>query len=339
MGSAIRFKNTRVPRQKGEQARLKVVSGPDAGAVFVLVGTSATIGRGEENDAVILDLKASRKHAEFALGAGGWEVRDAGSANGILHNGKKTAGGFLKTGDTVSMGETTLEFMASDNATMMLVAPPKSLAEIGAERSAFEAQRKSVLDLARIGGVAVAGAPGKAASGFDAKNILKNRKVQLALVGLVAAFLLLGDDGPQKKPGAGPKDDKKDARDLASFLPDAVSSAVAKPAEMFFRAGFREYRERNYLRAKVNFETVLQMDPGHRLAMLYLENCDKGIKDEVKLHQDRAKKDLMSGKLKTSKAHYESIMRLLYRDQTNPSFIEARDQLDKISKIMAGGDA
>src|SRR4051794_5511213 len=109
MGNAVRFKQTNVPRQQGEQARLKVVQGPDYGAIYVLVAGRATIGRGEDNDVLISDLKASRLHAEFTLTQVGWLVRDKGSANGIMFNGKATREAKLKTGDTITLGETTLE--------------------------------------------------------------------------------------------------------------------------------------------------------------------------------------------------------------------------------------
>ena len=46
MPNAIRFKQTQVSRQNGELARLKVVQGPDYGAVYVICGARATIGRG-----------------------------------------------------------------------------------------------------------------------------------------------------------------------------------------------------------------------------------------------------------------------------------------------------
>ena len=58
MSTALKFKSTTVPRQNNEQSRFKVVKGPDYGSVFVITGQTATIGRGEENDVVISDLKA-----------------------------------------------------------------------------------------------------------------------------------------------------------------------------------------------------------------------------------------------------------------------------------------
>ena len=48
MPNAVRFKQLSLERQKGELARFKVVQGPDYGAIYVITGTKALIGRGEE---------------------------------------------------------------------------------------------------------------------------------------------------------------------------------------------------------------------------------------------------------------------------------------------------
>jgi pSer/pThr/pTyr-binding forkhead associated (FHA) protein len=325
MGAAVRFKQLSVPRQPGEQGRLKVLQGPDYGAVFVLTGAKMTLGRGEENDVMLSDLKASRKHAEISLGAQGWQVRDLGSANGLLHNGKVTRDAKLSTGDTLTFGETTLEFLTPDAGTLMLVAPPRSGAELQAEHAALDAQKKKVRSM---------GADARPAAGGKDKTLL-----YVAVAG-AAAFLLLSGD-PEPKPKATKKKGAT-TEDLSKYLPGAgaVDPVTERTAEQFFKAGFREYLAGNYLRAKTQFETVLQMAPGHTLATLYLENADASIKEEVKFHIDQGKISMESGKLKEAKAHYEAVLRILFRDQSNPSVAEAKDQLEKvIQKLGRAGTA
>ncbi len=332
MPSALKFKyNANVPRQQGEMGRLKVVQGPDYGAIYVIVGNKASIGRGEDNDAVISDLKASRRHAEFQLLATGWTVRDIGSANGIVVNGKQTRSSPIKLGDTVTLGETTLEFITADAATMMLVAPPRSMTDIKSQQEALARQQKNVKALGLFGSSdGAGGAPGQG-------GLLKNKKVLIGVAALVA-FMLLGDPEPAKVPPK-KKDDRKDARDLASFLPKGDDLAGGRPAQMFFKAGFREFRERNYLRAKTQFETVLQMAPGHVQATKYLDEANKAIEDEVKFHLERGKKTFEAGKLKAARGHFEQVQRLLFRDQSNPGFLESKDQLEKVIKELKGEGA
>jgi outer membrane protein assembly factor BamD (BamD/ComL family) len=132
--------------------------------------------------------------------------------------------------------------------------------------------------------------------------------------------------------------DIQSTEDLRRYLPGATDQVTSKMVEQFFRTGFREYTAGNYLRAKVQFETVLQMSPGHPLATLYFQNCERDIKTEVESHLVRGKRSLDSGKLKDAKGHYESVLRMLFRDQANPAYAEAKEQLEKTIKQMEGED-
>ncbi len=319
MGTALRFKNTGVPRQQGELARLKVIQGPDQGAVYILLNNKSTIGRGEENDIIISDLKASRIHAELIGDAAGWRVVDKKSANGILHNGKVTREAKVKLGDAVTIGETTLEFTTSDVGTQMLVAPPRSVSQILGEQK-FLKQYQDKMSAMGFGGTAV---PGEAP-----KN---NRLIFIVpILGLIY-ILLSGDDKPKTN-----KSNKSDpnVNDLANFLP---STDFNKAAETLFKDGFREFRAGNFNRAKTQFETVLQISPTHALAALYLQNCDKSIEGEIGFHLEHGKKSLNAGKLKDARAHFERVKRLLYRDQSNAHYIEAQDLLNQTNKLIDGG--
>jgi pSer/pThr/pTyr-binding forkhead associated (FHA) protein len=323
MGAALRFKNADIPRQASEKARLKIIEGPDLGATYVVQGAAATIGRGEDCDIVISDLKASRKHAELVLVGEQWNVRDLGSANGIKYNGRATRASVIKSGDTFSLGATTVEFMSPEAGTMLLRALPRSIDQVEADQAALEAQRKRVRSLAEVGSIK-SKAPSvgpTAAPKAPPKNLLLIGAA--AIVGYV--LLTSGDKPAVMKRNAGKKD-------LAQFLPSNDNATVNHSAEMFLKSGFREYREKNYLRARTQFETALQIDPTNSLAQRYLQNCNQAIDDEVKFELDRGKKADESGSVKEARLHYEAVLRLLYRDQSNPAYIEARDQLAAVEK-------
>jgi hypothetical protein len=246
-------------------------------------------------------------------------VRDLGSANGIIYKGNPVRNTPIQSGDVFVIGETTLEFVTSDHPTMMLVAPPKTIQQVNAEQSAFEKQRERLRNV----------------STSFAGSALKKPKVLLGVVGVAALFLFFGlDESGSKNTKTSTAKTTDESRDLASYLPDGGGSAVAKEADMFFRAGFREYRTGNYLRAKSNFETVLQMSPNHRLARLYVENSDKAIEGAVKGHLARGKRSMTGGKLKDAKGQFEAVLRLLYRDQSNPNYVQAKEQIEKVDKMM-----
>jgi pSer/pThr/pTyr-binding forkhead associated (FHA) protein len=328
MGAALKFRHADVPKQSAERARLKVVHGPDRGSIFVITTNQATVGRGEENDIILADLKSSRKHAEIAWNNNQWSVRDLGSANGIQHNGRTTRAAALKTSDTITLGDTTMEFVLVEAGTAMLRAVPREIAEIKKEQAIFSAQQDKVRALGQIGG------PNRPKQKGAAQPVNKtNPRTLLLLAGAgVAVYLLLSsDDSPRQKR-------VKAQQSLASYLPNTPSTdaAVNKTAEVFFKQGFREYRERNYLRAKIQFETALQISPGHPLATLYLENCNKEIKDAVKFELERGRKDFEAGKLKEAKNHFEAVLRLQYREQGSPTFVEAQEQLKQVEQELAG---
>lgn len=238
MASAQRFKQPNLPRQAGELARFKVVQGPDFGAVYVLNGVKAKIGRGEDNDVVISDLKASRHHAQIALVQGAWIIRDSGSANGIHYNGKFVREISLKGGEVITLGETTLEFLSSPNAdTQMLVAPVKDLVTLRAEQSAMADKRREVRKLGGFGGARAAaaslGSPAGAPVGVKSKRPLIYGAAALGLIG----YLYM--DSASKQNAGAPKgaSDKGaaagDTRNLASYLPQGEAKDIEKSAESF----------------------------------------------------------------------------------------------------------
>ncbi len=347
MGAARKYQKSEVPRQKAESARLKVVQGKEVGAVYVLTGNSVTIGRGEDNDVILLDLKASRRHAVMTLSqAGTWGIQDQGSANGILIRGRPVRESFLRAGDVLTIGETTLEFFTPDVGTRLLVAPPKDASKISEEQANFEAQRAKIRALAGLKGPAAAPPslssqplnrdplPGNGAASAG-KAPGSNRVLVYGVFLAVTAWFLLGEESsPPKKPNPNPSAPPSAVSNLAQYLPQSNGSELGKASEQFFKAGFREFRERNYLRAKQNFETVLQMEPDHPMARLYLSNCDQEIEAAVKGYLSNAAKQIESGKLKQAKGNLEAVKRLLYRDQTNPAFQEANDQLEKVEKLL-----
>lgn len=312
MKGALKFKKTQVPRQTGELARLKVAQGPDLGSIFVITSKKVTMGRGDECDVVMTDLKASRVHAEISIiQNGSWQIKDLESANGILLNNKAVKQAPLSMRDLVTIGETIVEFVTSENSTQILNAPLRSFAEIQSEL----AHRVSTLT----------------PSAPNHQETQKKRNLTLGVV-LIGLFLMFGmDNKTVKKPNKKSKETER-STDLATYLPKADST---RTVETLFKDGMREYFVGNYGRAKTQFETVLQIVPTHNLAKIYLENCNKSLEGLVKLYLERGKKAFQAGKLHEAKGHYERVMRILFRDQSNPAFIESKDQYEKLVKMMS----
>ncbi len=358
MPNTLRFRQWKTPKQNGERARLKVLHGPDTGSIFVVTADHFTIGRGDENDVVFADLRASRKHADvIRLPSGAWKFKDQGSQNGFVHNGLITREATVNAGDFVTVGETAFEFVPEDTGAKLLHTAARALprqylvgspgqavalAQVTAPAPTQPAREGN--DFQGMAGIAGIGA----INGTGGDSSEKRKKIYIGLVVILAIWMYL-DDSESKKPKAkDPKVAKKEEkekkekeaeRDLASYLPPvSLGGGAVSSAETFFQEGFREYREKNYLRARVQFETALQINPSYAMARSFLKECDHSIERDVQSHLDRGRRDLDAGKLKSARSHFEAVQRLLSREPESPSFIEAKDQLRAVeNKLKKGG--
>lgn len=92
--------------------RLVVLNGATEGAELVLppAPSSVVIGRGEGCDLQLPDADASREHATITRDHRGVRVRDLGSKNGVIVNGRPTRDVGLRDRDELQIGATVLAF-------------------------------------------------------------------------------------------------------------------------------------------------------------------------------------------------------------------------------------
>lgn len=89
---------------------LEILDGDRAGEVLSLTEGALRIGRKPGNDLVLADEKASGVHAEVVFDGGRYVLRDLGSTNGTLMDGRKVTEVVLSRGDTFAIGRTRLRF-------------------------------------------------------------------------------------------------------------------------------------------------------------------------------------------------------------------------------------
>jgi pSer/pThr/pTyr-binding forkhead associated (FHA) protein len=89
--------------------RLEILEGPQTGKKFKLKKPHITIGR-NETDLVLMDLDVSRVHALIeVLGKSSVFLKDMGSTNGTLVDGKRIQSEKMSSGDTFVVGSTRLK--------------------------------------------------------------------------------------------------------------------------------------------------------------------------------------------------------------------------------------
>ncbi len=95
--------------------RLIVIRGVDEGKQFELNDPAVTVGRHSANAVSLHDTQVSRRHLEVRSGPHGYELIDLGSGNGTLLNGQPVRSAPLRSGDTISLGQTMLMFTVGRN--------------------------------------------------------------------------------------------------------------------------------------------------------------------------------------------------------------------------------
>lgn len=129
---------------------LTVMNGPRAGTAVALPARRFTVGRDPSCDLMLPDAQVSRRHAEIAPDANGDPaIRDLGSENGIVINGRRLQAPLvLRGGEVVILGVTRLQ---ASREPLERLGPPR----VGARPSSVE--RQNVRRLA-VGALVGAGA-------------------------------------------------------------------------------------------------------------------------------------------------------------------------------------
>ena len=93
---------------------------------FPLPGNVTVVGRQQKCDLCIPLMVVSRRHCEINQDGGVLRVRDLGSRNGTLVNGKKITDAVLNPGDTLQIGPVSLAVRIDDVGADADVVDPDS---------------------------------------------------------------------------------------------------------------------------------------------------------------------------------------------------------------------
>jgi phosphoserine phosphatase RsbU/P len=105
----------------------------DGENTFEIAGDCTTIGRSADQDLVLKEAFASRRHATITRQNGGFEVIDQNSSHGTYLNGKRIDRAKLRSGDTLQFGSAnavSFRFEFSESASMSGVRADELLAAL-----------------------------------------------------------------------------------------------------------------------------------------------------------------------------------------------------------------
>ncbi|MBI3543183.1 MAG: FHA domain-containing protein [Deltaproteobacteria bacterium] len=331
----MRFKSMTVGKQQGELARFRVLGGPDNGVVFVITSPRITMGRAEDNDIMLTDIKASRKHAEITVQGGQAAIKDLGSSHGFLINGTPQKQSPLRSGDKIGLGSTVLEFIfaGESGATQMIMRPPIQTSKVVGGASSTSGLTQFIQRPTATPNMAGSTTGGKPAApqGFLEKN--KKLVIMIALrMGLTGGVQQV--DQRRRKPAAYVPPDAVGKNEPSIISKEETDSPAFKQAETYFKLGKRELNSGNYLRARVAFETALQIYGNHKLSDVYLKTTKKRMEDEAKDHIAQAKRDEAANHVQVALNHYNAIKRLFSNDQSNKYYVEADKKVTDLEKRL-----
>ena len=98
------------------RGRLTIVGGEESGKIYYLNRPMIRLGRGNDNDIVLLDIAVSRNHARIERHDEGFCLIDLDSGNGTYVNGGRVQRSELYDGDRVELGNSLMEFATQGEA-------------------------------------------------------------------------------------------------------------------------------------------------------------------------------------------------------------------------------
>ena len=109
----------------------RLVSNPEGHRrEYAFDGGIVRVGAMDDNDVVVTDETVSRYHCRIEQEEGGYVVRDLGSTNGTFVNGVRVREAFLHSGCTVTLGQSEMQFFASQEKVDIVPSPKARLGDI-----------------------------------------------------------------------------------------------------------------------------------------------------------------------------------------------------------------
>lgn len=332
---------------------IEQVTGSDKGKIFELSSTQLTIGRARENDIIVQSEAVSRLHARLIQSDGGWFIRDNGSKNGIMVNGKNCRESWLQSGDIVQVGDFVFRFNDANGGSAE--AAPQSVSEPDLQ---FQATPALEIPMATPGDFGTAPVQAKKA---------KNRRPMIygLVVLAAAAYYFTSSDAPApgKKDAEGPglarqfqpseepnlSPDSKPKRLVGLEDPILKDAEVAmsrldwtnmslRQSEQLFKKGQREYLNQNYHRAIDFFQSAIQLYRGHLVAERFLKRAIYEAELEAKNNMALGIQYYSALQYQRAMYHFGEVVALMSHRPKEPVVAEASRYIEQCKKMLMAAE-
>ncbi len=305
------LKHLDMPKQPGLYGRLICLTGANKGKAYFIKGKRAILGRSEDVDIQVLDIKTSRNHAEIVKIGDDYVLTDLNSQNGVIVNRLKVKQHKLQNKDKVVIGQTVYSFES------VTIEPP--LPEVNVTDDEIESIDEEFDD--------------------ESENKDKKRsKILFVVVGIALLLLLFSEDEATPKKKANLTQISTASDDL--LIKKVMKKNYHKNKELkiklssIYKNGLREYREGNYYRAIAEFNMALIVNPEDPLADFYLKRTKKALDTDIQDLFIKAKRESDSLKYNSSIVLICKIQRLLITNKEDPRFKQAEEMILKLEEKL-----
>lgn len=322
-------KNYKAPIAPGKHHRVMCMTGESKGISYFLEGARVVLGRSDDADIIVLDVKSSRQHAEMALVNEKYIVTDLGSQNGIIVNDLKVTQHKLTDGDKVIIGQTVYKY------NFLNIADEYALEETNEDDSEEENDRDDSEDLYDDSEDELVDN-----SEDKTKKNDKSKKRRLMIIGVaLLAVLFLFDDEEKpvtkRKPASTGLQDVTDTWvALSSKKEKEESKQVRIKLAAIIHRGQREYREKNYYRAMSEFNLALVLSPQNSTASFYLRKTKQALDEEIEQNFIKARQENDALKYHAAAISYCTIIRMLDGYSEDKRFKDAAANIEVIEERL-----
>jgi hypothetical protein len=316
------------PTEMGRHYRLLCMTGSSKGKVYYLLGKRITIGRGDNADIQVIDVKMSREHAELSFSGNGYTLTDLGAQNGILINSIQLKQKKILDADKIVVGQTVFKYNIFEITKSEIVATSN-----GDENTSFNESSNSKKN--KIQSEAKPSSDSIKGKRKD-KNNPKGIIVLILLI--VAGYFLFFDAGESFKQAASENRSsvsiKDFDKDLVVFSDNKKNTQEdvesKKRLDNYIHSGRREFGEGNYFRAMEDFRLALLLSPNNGHASFYLSKAKQSLDDDINKNFLKGKQESESKKFQAAIVSYCGVVQLI---QNYPDDERYKSAMMKISAL------